>query len=371
MIGERKGFGQTRNQLGIGLISVILGCLVVAIIVVGMLSSLTTLSGARVSRSLSIKAELVGEQLKAVLSSESACRSVLFNESFPGAMVAPIVKSVRIGPVAETFGAGQVIANDLEVVKFELESDPLFAAGVINFNGAAYNNRRLFLNFQVKKQGHGIFAPLSNWIKIPIQVNEVGGLIVSCAAENPEIIACAELGGRWNSIAPTGQRCTPDKYCQFGGSYSTAPLNEGGFVNFVTGGYSCPVGYQQQITGQVTKAYYQGKRLQNQRTPVITCQRCNEILPLVSAGTVQDNTFGAVNDALNQADAYADNLYNQANNNIVSNLGSYRCSTAGGPVAGQICDTRAPSSGGSPDVPYSYDYNGDGVPEVSGTCTCP
>lgn len=152
---------------------------------------------------------------------------------------------------------------------------------------------------------------------IPVKVLlDPSGVIQSCNVSASAALTCEQMGGHWNPTAiDPDQRCIPRRSCQYGGTYSTAPLSQGGYANALTGGFNClDSSYTAQRTGTVTYATACGKTcVNNFYYPIYTCTRCGDQVAL--SGTVVDGTT-----SFQEGDIGGTNQYENDLNNMTGQL---------------------------------------------------
>lgn len=226
---------------------------------------------------------LLTDRINAVVAKPAKCGTSLNNTVIDTAAGV----QVTIDGVTENQYIGQgVKVSTLKLVVDQAHKTPLPSATVGSFRYPAY----LQLQTVTTNGASSIYSRQRN---IPLHVDvDVTNQVYACSGETGEQLVCAKGGGVWDASAPDGLRCAPAKHCLFGGTYSTLPVADGGFINPTTGAQSCLPGYKVQQAGSLSLAMKSGKYgAKNTTYPNYNCVRCGS-----GAGTVAAAAQGAYDD---------------------------------------------------------------------------
>lgn len=243
-------------------------------------SSILNMYRSQKNVSQSMEADLIKEQIIQLLSNDRVCSEAMTPSSTPmypdvsGAKQAMSFElPMSVGPrriaANEVLWGGFIVASVTHQIKPTENSDIVSGAEVLRH----YNST---LTVQLRKADTSAFVNQLRPFEIPMHmVVSSTGQGRGCVAVNSGSLACSSQGGIWNPAAADGHKCTALKYCQYAGSYADASEADGGFINALTGGRSCPTGFDAQISGAISKAQSGGKyKVSNQVSRIYTCMKC-------------------------------------------------------------------------------------------------
>jgi hypothetical protein len=299
------------NNRGFGLIPMLMALAVGGIVIGGLATGITLMINSQKSVEVTRASKMIEDEMEMIVSTTEGCKSFLQGKRAPATAGTKrnITGTLRLTSGAVDVGRNLPLATGLVTDNLWLEG-----TGEDEVVGLTTGQRiRIVnLNLQVRKDMAGMFPPLSRprTVRIHASVSNGSGAIQNCIAETPEVKACRTSGSVFNPSAPgTTAQCVPYDYCDWGGSYSTAPANRGGFNNQITGGRSCPTGYQPQTTGVIATAVNCGKNcVTNETSPVFTCMKCGGGINMAAGNTVPPTSIpiGDANDQLEEFDETQD-----------------------------------------------------------------
>lgn len=232
----------------------------------------------------------------------------------------PITFTVPIATQTVTVQPGFKPSNSLQVLSVGLLENAQY--GELPFklrDNTDVKEKLVVIRLHTERLENGLPAGTNPPKDIPVKVLlNPDGTIRGCNVSASAALTCEQMGGHWDPTAPSpDQRCIPRRSCQYGGTFSEAPLSQGGFANALTGGYTClDATFTRQRTGTVTYARACGKTcVNNFYYPIYTCTRCGDQVGLVATVAVGTLSF-------QEADITGNNDPNAINNNVTGTQGT-------------------------------------------------
>jgi len=237
-------------------------------------------------------ASIFTDQLTRVMAGTGSCANALGVSTGAVSLNATPADIQFVEPDGHVIGAGTLVAKNLQVESIQVRED----TSVPDQPGpGGIGNRRRAGILAIKLKNLSDTAIALHVREIPFRtVTNPARQIVSCSMENSEVQACEAGGGTWDPDTdplktPEGQRCRPPaQTCQYGGSFSLAPV--GGYRNPFTNTNGCQPGFTQQQSGQISNVVTNSKEsFTTTHYPVFTCMRCNVDLAASAAGNTTTN----------------------------------------------------------------------------------
>lgn len=237
---------------------------------------------------------LLSDRIATIMSKGETCKNALASTTYTGAPL----PNVSIDGVAE----GSNLAGNVRVKMMKV--DPSGATPTNYINGKKLWTA--YLKYQAETSVSGGNKIDTKVRTMPLKIlTGSANEILECKLEFSAEDRCNLQGRLWDAAAstPDGLRCKPADFCQYAGSFSQAA--QGGFINRVTGDYSCPAGFSAQRSGTVAYAYVSGKgKAATSGNAVMSCVRCGPPLQnqgVNNAPVIDESAFALGEQTYNEA----------------------------------------------------------------------
>ncbi|MGZ3690163.1 MAG: PilW family protein [Pseudobdellovibrio sp.] len=286
------------NSSGLSLVEVLVAATIALIVIGGVGNIIIDSQKAQKSVQLGQNAAFFTNQLTSIMA--SSCPLAAANYVYtPAALTSPVdvdFGTVDFGTGSFQLIAGQNIPNlDLKINSFRMKNlsddTPYTTAGV------TYQSHKgaLYISFTKTANILGVKTTKEAVVGLSVVTRTSDNVVTKCslhgstssglsATDYASVIteatqtSCESNGGTWVPTAPPDQRCQFPMDCKYYGSYASPPAGStpsSGFVNPLTGGYSCPPGTTPYQQGVISAAVSCGKSCVNASfAPQYTCMKC-------------------------------------------------------------------------------------------------
>lgn len=275
-----KIFRKLQNQNGFTLVETILAGAMGILIIGGFMGGIAGMSTIQKGIETSSDAMSFTTQISETLKAGDACKDSLATKSMNIADGSAIPTDISMN--VKVFGSNYNLATDAEPVPgLRITSVQLVpnsnipADDYVAADGSALKEKLALLKIGMKKQVNGVWQPMSD-ASIPMRlITTPSGTVKYCNSSVDVAQVCAQGGGTYEMVGGV-YKCLPKNHCDMAGSYGVKTSSGyGGYANEITGGESCPVGFQAVRSGSATFAKSCGKTcVENAYAATYSCVRC-------------------------------------------------------------------------------------------------
>jgi hypothetical protein len=285
--GKEINFAQ-----GFTLVETLVSLIITIAVILGIFSSFEILIQNKKSIELSNAMNDFVQNSKTYLANPTQCDTALAGKLIDRAGAnTNVTLDLSYAGAVQTFGAGVNIVPGLTLSKVQLAIDSVVGPKSINMQIAGVLTNLDQFNGIIRLEAQKSTGISQQAFYIPVKILTLAGgsVIQSCVSTNMESAeTCVGIGYRWDQSAGI---CLPTNRCIYGGSFSNAPSQYGGFVNVMTGAANCPAGYTAQRSGTVN---FSGKgnskySYKPNLYPVFECLKCVDAAGTIAALTPPTN----------------------------------------------------------------------------------
>jgi hypothetical protein len=271
------------SESGMGILQMLILVAVSGVLIASIASALVNMMKSSQTVAQSLEENLFTDQVSQVLANDGICSTTVtpFTPDLTGGSATPRTFTLPFASGNVVFDpANPVISDNFEIQSVTNRVDNTVAPTTILYNAATIRHYESVLSIQLRKRNTSTFVQSLKPFDIRLHLMvDATNQAIGCSAVSSASQACVAEGGMWNPLAADGQKCVSVKYCQYGGSYADAAEADGGFINTLTSGRSCPNGFTPQQSGTINKAISTGKyTVSNQPSKIYTCMRCGTAL---------------------------------------------------------------------------------------------